>query len=56
MERSDYEDAIQWLKHARAQMRHYEGQPLLTVSLASSLMAYPYRNRSLTLTNIWMEI
>ena len=38
MERSDYERAIQSFEHARAQMRHYEGRPLLLVSLVSFLM------------------
>ena len=38
MERSDYEGAIQSFEHARAQMRHYGGRPLLVVSLVSFLM------------------
>ena len=38
IERSDYEGAIQSFEHARAQTRHYEGLPLLVVSLVSFLM------------------
>ena len=38
MERSDYKDAIQSFEHARAQMRHYDGLPLLVISLVSLLM------------------
>jgi hypothetical protein len=35
MDRSDYEGGLQSFEHARAQMRHYGGRPLLLVSLVS---------------------
>ena len=38
MECSDNERAIQSFEHARTQMRHYGGRPLLVVSLVSFLM------------------
>lgn len=39
MERSDYDGAMQSFERARAQMRRYEGVPLLSVSLVSISMA-----------------
>ena len=48
MERGDYEGAIQSFEHARAQMRHYGGRPLLVVSWVSFLMMYCNVSKSLT--------
>lgn len=38
MEKNDYVGAIQSFGRARAQMRHYGGQPLFVVSLVNFLM------------------
>ena len=43
MERSNYVGAIQSFQHAQAQMRHYECQSLLVVSLVSPLMSVSQR-------------
>ena len=45
MERSDYDGAIQSFEHARAQMRHDEGRPLLVVSLVSFLVGVLQRTK-----------
>ena len=48
MDSSDYEGAIHLFERAQAQMRHYEDQSLLAISLVSFLMVHCNVSKSLT--------
>jgi hypothetical protein len=57
MESGDYKNAIQLFERARAQMRPHESNTLggLTGELPNGYVT-TYRNRSQSLTDIWMEV